>query len=404
MKIQSKDIGWSIFLPAALLSIIGVVLIYAATYYSPNPAEHGLHTKQFLWLIMGLVVCAIVYFIPLKVHEAFSFVYYFGSIFILMALLATSNEVASRWFRLGAFSFQPSEITKLTVALALSRYLAFRKLRYTSFSWVFLLLLIVAVPAGLVLIQPDLGSSLVFFALFFGLLLWSGLPLNRVLLVITPVISMVAAIHWVSWAIFFFLLLLLISLSRLSLLQGVFFFIVNLLFGMITPLIWNKLHGYQKMRIIIFLDPGQDPKGAGYQIIQSKIAIGAGGIFGQGFLKGSQTKLNFLPEQHTDFIFSVLSEQFGFIGDFIILALFGWLFYKGFSLAFKARNQFYSYAACGMMTIMVFQVLLNIGMTIGLMPVTGLPLPFLSYGGSALIFFWAIIGFLLAINRDWQEY
>jgi rod shape determining protein RodA len=221
---------------------------------------------------------------------------------------------------------------------------------------------------------------------------------------ITPIISMIAAIHWVSWAIFFLLLLVLIFLSRLTLAQGFFFFIVNLLFGMITPLLWNKLHGYQKLRIIIFLDPGQDPRGAGYQIIQSKIAVGAGGIFGQGFLKGSQTKLNFLPEQHTDFIFSVLSEQFGLLGSLTVIGLFAWLFYKGFSVAFKARSQFYSYTACGLTAILVFQVLLNIGMTIGLMPVTGLPLPFVSYGGSSLLFFWAIIGFLLAINRDWQEY
>jgi rod shape determining protein RodA len=266
------------------------------------------------------------------------------------------------------------------------------------------MLFIVAVPAGLVLIQPDLGSSLVFFALYFGILIWSGLPLNRILLMITPILSMLAAIHWFSWAIFFLLLLVLILLSRLRLLQGVFFFIINLGFGMITPMLWNKLHGYQKMRIIIFLDPGQDPRGAGYQIIQSKIAIGAGGIFGQGFLKGSQTKLNFIPEQHTDFIFSVLSEQFGLMGDLIVIGLFAWLFYKGFSIAFRARNEFYSYIASGFTAILVFQVLINIGMTVGLMPVTGLPLPFLSYGGSSLIFFWIIIGFLLAISRDWQEY
>jgi rod shape determining protein RodA len=179
---------------------------------------------------------------------------------------------------------------------------------------------------------------------------------------------------------------------------------MNLGFGMMTPLLWNKLHGYQKMRIIIFLDPGQDPRGAGYQIIQSKIAIGAGGLFGEGFLRGSQTKLNFLPEQHTDFIFSALAEQFGLMGGLVVLGLFGWLFYKGFSTAYKARNQFYSFIGCALMSVLVFQVLLNIGMTMGLMPVTGLPLPFISYGGSSLMFFWASIGIIMAINRDWQEY
>ncbi len=394
----------SLFLPALALSLIGVVLIYSATYYSMDPQDHGLYSKQLVWLMAGIVLALLIYYLPLRLHEIFSAFYYVAAILFLAALLAISKEGAQRWFRLGGLSIQPSEMAKLAVVLAMARYLAFRKINYENFSWIFMMLIMTAIPAGLVLIQPDLGSSLVFFALFFGILIWTGLPLNRVLLMITPVISMIAAIHWVTWAIFFLLLLMLISLSKLRIVQGVFFFFVNLTFGMITPLLWNKLHGYQKMRIIIFLDPGQDPRGAGYQIIQSKIAIGAGGIFGQGFLKGSQTKLNFLPEQHTDFIFSVLSEQFGLIGAMVVLALFGWLFYKGFSLAYKARSQFYSYMACGFTTILVFQVLLNIGMTVGLMPVTGLPLPFVSYGGSSLLFFWAVIGFLMAVSRDWQEY
>jgi rod shape determining protein RodA len=394
----------SIFLPAVALSLIGIALIYSATYYSSNPADHGLYTRQFMWLIFAIILCLAVFYLPLRVHEILSIFYYFAAILLLISVIATSADVASRWFRFGAVNFQPSELAKLAVALALARYLAYRKLDYRRFSWAFVMLIIVLVPAGLVLIQPDLGSSLVFFALFFGILIWTGMPVNRILLIITPIISMIAAVHWFSWAIFFLLLLVLILLSRLTPVQGFFFFIINLGFGMVTPLLWNKLHGYQKMRIIIFLDPGQDPRGAGYQIIQSKIAIGAGGVFGQGFLKGSQTKLNFLPEQHTDFIFSVLSEQFGLLGSLIVLGLFAWLFYKGFSVAYKARNPFNSYVACGLISILVFQVLLNVGMTVGLAPVTGLPLPFLSYGGSSLLFFWAMIGFLLSINRDWQEY
>jgi rod shape determining protein RodA len=401
---MNRSFGLGIFLPALALSLIGVVLVYSATYYSMDPLEHGLYTKQLVWLFVGIAIAICIYYIPLRLHEVFSSFYYIGAIIFLAVLLITSRESAQRWFRLGGMSIQPAEMAKFAVVLALARFLAFRKINYENFSWIYVMIILVAIPAGLVLIQPDLGSSLVFFALFFGILIWSGLPLNRVLLMITPIISMIAAIHWISWAIFFLLLLLLLSLSKLRILQGLFFFVVNLAFGMMTPLLWNKLHAYQKMRIIIFLDPGQDPRGAGYQIIQSKIAVGAGGLLGQGFLKGSQTKLNFLPEQHTDFIFSVLSEQFGLIGGIVILVLFGWLFFKGFSLAYKARNQFYSYIACGFSTILVFQVLLNIGMTVGLMPVTGLPLPFLSYGGSSMLFFWAIIGFLLAINRDWQEY
>jgi rod shape determining protein RodA len=266
------------------------------------------------------------------------------------------------------------------------------------------MIFIVAIPAGLVLIQPDLGSSLVFFAIVIAMLFWSGLNIGMIVLIVSPIISVVSAFHWITWAVFYFLLLILIYAVRPKLIQSVFFAFANLVVGMITPIMWNKLHTYQKMRIISFLDPSQDPQGAGYQIIQSKIAVGSGGFFGQGFLQGTQTRLSFLPEQHTDFIFSVLGEQFGLLGCSIVLALFVILFYRGFSVALKARNQFLSYAACGITSVMVFQVVINLGMTVGLMPVTGLPLPFLSYGGSSLIFFWLCIGLLMAINRDWQEY
>jgi rod shape determining protein RodA len=401
---MSKAFNLSIFLPALALSLIGIVLIYSATYFSAVPAEHGLFSRQIVWLVMAIILCLTIYYIPLRVHEVLSFVYYIVVVLLLCFLLATSGEKAERWFRLGPFSFQPSEFAKLAVAIALARYLAFRKLDYEKFSWIIVMLIIVGIPATLVLIQPDLGSALVFLAIFFGVVIWTGMPLNKIILMVTPVVSMLAAIHWFSWALFFLLLLILLLISRLTLVQGLFFFFMNLGFGMMTPLLWNKLHGYQKMRIIIFLDPGQDPRGAGYQIIQSKIAIGAGGLFGEGFLRGSQTKLNFLPEQHTDFIFSALAEQFGLMGGLVVLGLFGWLFSKGFSTAYKARNQFYSFIGCALMSVLVFQVLLNIGMTMGLMPVTGLPLPFISYGGSSLMFFWASIGIIMAINRDWQEY
>jgi len=401
---MGKTFDWSLFIPALLLSIIGILLIYAATYYSSSPETQSIYMKQLIWLGVGLTVCFGVYFLPLKIHEAFSFVYYFVIIIVLLVLIAASEGETARWFRLGGFNIQPSELAKFAVVLALSRYMAFQKAKPGDLLWVFVIIFVIAVPAGLVLIQPDLGSSLVFFAIFIAMLFWSGLPLGRIILIISPIISLVCAFHWFSWAVFFFLLLILVFVSRLKVLQGSFFITVGLAVGMITPIMWNKLHDYQKIRIISFLDPGQDPRGAGYQIIQSKITVGAGGLFGQGFLQGTQTKLNFLPEQHTDFIFSVLAEQFGFIGCLIILILFSWIIYRGLAIALKARNQFYSYAACGLTAVLVFQVIINIGMTVGLLPVTGLPLPFMSYGGSSLVFFWAIIGFLLAVNRDWQEY
>ncbi len=401
---MNKTFDMSIFLPAFFLSALSILLIYAANYYSTSMALKMIYQKQVIWFGCGLAVCAAVYFIPLRFHEAFAYVYYGVACALLVLLMIYSKESSTRWIRLGSFNIQPAEIAKLAVVLAFSRYLGFGKLRLDEFRWVFVAFAMVVIPAALILIQPDLGSSLVFFALFFAMISWSGLSPGRVLMVLTPLIGVITAFHWVSWGIFIFLLLVLILVTRLRLWQGLFFFFSNLIAGMVTPVIWNNLHLYQQKRIIIFLDPGQDPRGAGYQIIQSKIAVGAGGLFGQGFLQGTQTKLNFLPERHTDFIFSVLAEQFGFFGCFVVLILFCVLFYRGFAVANKARNQYNSFAACGFTAVIAFQVIINIGMTVGLMPVTGLPLPFLSYGGSSLIFFWAAVGFLLAINRNWQEY
>jgi rod shape determining protein RodA len=229
-------------------------------------------------------------------------------------------------------------------------------------------------------------------------------PLLYLFLIVSPVISLICAFHWISWALFFLLLVFLLHRLRLTFVFSVGFLLLNLAFGMITPLVWNKLHHYQKQRIIIFLDPGRDPQGAGYQIIQSKVAIGSGGIAGKGFLQGSQTKLAFLPHQHTDFVFSVLGEEFGLLGEIVVLGLFALLLVKGILLAQKTRNTFAGNVVIGLVAVIGFQMLVNVGMTLGVMPVTGLPLPFVSYGGSSMLLSWSIVGLLLAINSRWYEY
>ncbi len=259
-------------------------------------------------------------------------------------------------------------------------------------------------PALLILKQPDLGTSLVFFAILISMLFWSGVPLFYLFLIVSPFISLICAFHWVPWALFFFILVLLLYRVRPGFVFSVGFLMLNLAFGMITPLVWNKLHDYQKDRIIVFLDPGRDPQGAGYQIIQSKVAIGSGGLAGKGYLEGSQTKLAFLPHQHTDFVFSVLGEEFGLIGGVVLLGLFTFLIIKGILIAQKTRNTFSSNVAIGLIAMIIFQMMVNVGMTLGVMPVTGLPLPFVSYGGSSMLLSWVALGILLAINSRWFEY
>lgn len=179
---------------------------------------------------------------------------------------------------------------------------------------------------------------------------------------------------------------------------------INLLFGIITPIVWNHLLPYQRMRILIFLDPGADPRGAGYQIIQSKVAIGSGGFWGKGFLNGTQTGLHFLPAKHTDFIFSVCGEEFGFWGSFIVLTLFVIFLWHAIGIGYRARNRFGRFLAVGAAGIVGFQLLVNAGMTLGVMPVTGIPLPFVSYGGSSLLLFWTLTGLLVNVRRNWLEY
>jgi len=391
---------------ALILSVIGILLIYSAKHYSANVVERGIYLKQIVWLFLGFCACIIVFFIPLRFYEVFSYVLYFIALstLLLILIVGSSKMGASRWFSLGGLNIQPSEFAKIATIFALSRYLAYSKRSIYSFRWLVPVIGIAVLPALLVLRQPDLGTSLVFLAILISMSFWAGVPIFYLFLIVSPFISLICASHWVAWALFFLILIIILYHLRLNFLFSVGFLLCNLAFGMITPLIWNRLHDYQKDRIIVFLDPGRDPQGAGYQIIQSKIAIGSGGLLGKGYLQGSQTKLAFLPHQHTDFVFSVLGEELGFWGSLMLLGLFSFMIIKGILIANKARNAFASNAALGITSILAFQMLVNIGMTVGFLPVTGLPMPFVSYGGSSMLSSWIVVGLLLAIHYRWYEY
>ncbi len=406
VRFGSREIDLWLVMAALLLCIIGVFLIYSAKHHSENPAERVIYLKQMVWILLGMLVCALTFAIPLRFYEVFSYAFYLLSILALVSILlvGSSKMGAARWISVGGFNIQPSEFAKIATIFPLARYLAYSKHSIYGFRWLASVVGLALVPALLILRQPDLGTSLVFLAVLISMLFWSGVPLLYLFLIVSPVISLICAFHWASWALFFLLLVFLLHRLRLTFVFSVGFLLLNLAFGMITPLVWNKLHHYQKQRIIVFLDPGRDPQGAGYQIIQSKVAIGSGGIAGKGFLQGSQTKLAFLPHQHTDFVFSVLGEEFGLLGGIVLLGLFALLLVKGILLAQKTRNTFAGNVAIGLVAVIGFQMLVNIGMTLGVMPVTGLPLPFVSYGGSSMLLSWSIVGLLLAINSRWYEY
>ncbi|MCK5124920.1 MAG: rod shape-determining protein RodA [candidate division Zixibacteria bacterium] len=403
--LRTSEFDWKLVLAALLLSLFGIFLIFSAQYHSAEPGAQAFYTKQLIWLAVALIAFALTISMPPRFYDFSAYLFYFLILIVLIAVLFVGSKMgASRWFSVGPVNFQPSEFGKLAVLLALARYFAYTKLPPESTKRLAFSLILVIVPVLMILKQPDLGTSLVYIVLLLSLWFFSGLSPVYLLLIVSPIVSLIAAFHWLAWVIYFVLLLLVLFFFRPGLLFSVVTTAVNLIFGMMTPLLWNRLADYQKMRILIFLDPGRDPQRAGYQIIQSIISIGSGGVFGKGVLNGSQTRLEYLPVRHTDFVFSVLGEELGFIGGIIMISLFGFILFRGMKIAIKCRSNFMATVAWGVVTIIFFQMMVNIGMTLGLMPVTGLPLPFVSYGGTSLVFFWVLIGFLVIADSRWQEY
>lgn len=401
-----RTLDWKLITAALMLSLIGVLMIMSAQFYAESEYRQAFFLRQLIWLAIALVLFASVIHLPMKLFDAGAYLAYAVAIvlLVLVLIIGTSRMGASRWFSFGPINLAPADIAKLAVMLALARFFAYSKLPVASKRRLALSLILVAVPVMLIVKQPDLGTSLVFWVLLAALWFWSGLSPWYLLLFTSPLVSLVTASHWLAWSVYLVVLLLFLFVLRPGLLFGIVTVIANLAIGTVTPFLWGRLAEYQKMRILTFFDPGRDPRGAGYQIIQSKIAIGSGGIFGKGYLGGSQTRLEFLPEKHTDFVFSVLGEEFGLLGSLVVIVLFSFIFYRTIRIATRCRSRFASNVAFGAGAILMFQFFVNIGMTLGFMPVTGLALPFLSYGGTSLALTWTLIGMIVAAGYHWQEY
>jgi rod shape determining protein RodA len=406
MMLAYRELDWKLIGAALALSLIGVLLIMSAQHHAATEFQRDYYLRQLIWLGLALAVFAVVVHTPLRLFDMTAYLLYGISIVLLVLVLVagTSRMGASRWFSFGPINLAPSDIAKISLVFALSRYFAYSKRPAHSKRRLALSALLTLLPVMLILRQPDLGTSLVFFVILFALWFWSGLSPWYLLLIVSPLVSLVAAFHWLAWTLYILILLIYLWLLRPGIAFSVSTVIANLAFGAITPFVWGRLADYQKMRILTFLDPGIDPRGTGYQIIQSKIAIGSGGLLGKGLFGGSQTRLDFLPERHTDFIFSVLGEELGLSGALVVLILFGYIFFRAIRIAVRSRSRFASYVTMGAAAILFFQCLINIGMTLGFMPVTGLPLPFLSYGGTFLVLAWSLIGLIVSADYRWQEY
>jgi len=318
----------------------------------------------------------------------------------LIYFLGISVSGAQRWLNLGIFSFQPSEVAKLSTVLTLALVLDQKKI--ATIRDLLLPLLVVFIPWLLIFFQPDLGTSLVLLVLTGVMLYWSQMPIEWILIlvfcIVTSIINQVLPTLFIFWIPFIGYLAYRSSKTKIIFPALVISF--HLLVAKLTPILWQYgLKEYQKDRLVSFLDPDRDPLGGGYHLMQSQIAIGSGGLFGTGLLKGKLTNLQFIPEQHTDFIFSALGEELGFVGCIIVLFMFFFLIKKLINTATNARTDFESLIVIGIAATFLFQIIINLFMTIGLGPVTGIPLPFMSYGRTSLVINFISIGFVLSILK-----
>lgn len=379
-----------------LLSAIGLLAIYSASAQNPTPSPYNYFSRQLVWLGIGLIVGIMASIVSLKFIANISYGMYALTLLGLLLLLFTGRGSGShRWLFLGPLQVQPSEFAKIGTLLALSSYLYSDKSDLSRFSVVLICFGIVALPMALILRQPDMGTALVFAGMILPLLFWAGLPSFTLFLIIAPLITILAAFNFYTFLIVIVAIVAVSYFSHHGKRILVANFLLNVAVGFLSPAIWNRLAPYQQKRILTFLGVVSDPQGIGYQVIQSKVAIGSGGVLGKGFMRGTQTQLRFLPEQHTDFIFSVIGEEFGFFGALLVLILFMIILLRGVRIAAAVRNRYTSLVVIGAVIILALHVLINVGVTLGIMPVTGLPLPFVSYGGSSLLTFSFLIGLII---------
>jgi rod shape determining protein RodA len=374
------------------LALFGVAMIYSAGVLdTPRQAISGLWQRQLLWLFIGLVMAVfIMWAVQLRWVEWAAWPFYLVTVGMLVAALFIgtgygTGQATRRWIDLGPLLLQPAQFANLAAVLLLARVVGGWRAPPQSVFDLWAPIAIVLVPMALVVVQPDLGTSLVFVVLLLATLFWGGTPYGVLFMLVSPGIGLLLAFQPWLFSLYMVGLIAFLLLYRPAVRDTVFVLVTNLAAGTIAIPVWESLAPYQKNRLLVFMDPSMDPQGAGYQLIQSQVAIGAGGLTGQGFTLGSQKRLDFLPEQHTDFIFSVIGEEFGFLGTTTVLLIFGMIFWRLTRVAEKAADPFAGILAFGVFSVWFTHSLVNIGMTIGVMPITGIPLPFLTYGGSFLL-------------------
>lgn len=372
-----RRLDWTLTLAVLALSLYGLVMVYSATR---APEADGLAPpsafaqKQALWLVVGLVGFALTLVLDYERIARWHVPLYVGSLLLLLAVLAVGRAPtgAVSWIAIGGFRLQPSELAKIAVIISLAAFLSRRMEAIQTPRVLLTSLLIPAAPVLLVLLQPDFGTALVIIAIWFGALYLSGAKGRQ----LGAVLAAGIALFVLMW-----------NVDRLPLPRPIARIATK-----------AALRDYQKRRLTIFLNPQADPLGAGYHIIQSRVAIGSGKVVGRGLCRGTQSRLRFIPERHTDFIFSVVGEELGLVGAVVMLSLYFFVFWRGLRIALRARDSLGSLLAAGAISMLIFHALVNIGMSVNIMPITGLPLPFVSYGGSNLLASFIAFGLLQNVH------
>jgi rod shape determining protein RodA len=391
MRPPLRAIDRSLAGTVAALAAYGLATLYSAGQTDVPTVAATIWHRQIVWLGIGALAALLMYRVSPRLLEwATPYAYALGVLLLVITLLLGSGAgtaASSRsWLVVrGVHLGQAAELAKLAVILMLARWLATRRegpltLRELVYPGV-----IAGVPSLLVLFQPDLGSALVFVAILFAMLFWAGTKPSLLFLLASPAIGLVVAFSTAVWGGWILLLAGLLLWWRPYVWEGLTVMLVNVAMGVIALPLWKHLHPYQQNRLLTFLNPEVDPRATGWHVIQSKVAIGSGGFLGKGFTLGTQKRLAYLPAQHTDFIFSVVGEELGFVGVVVALALFAALVAILLRIARRATDPYSSLCVFGCAALLFTHIVENVGMTVNLLPITGIPLPFFSYGGSFLL-------------------
>lgn len=394
-------------LAVMIMTTFGILMIFSAGVTVLPTSAEGVWVRQAMWFAIALVAFTGISRIPLRWLEWVAVPAYVFAMLLLAATLVFGTGFGTAagtksFLDIAGFRFQPAEVAKLATVLALARLLSVRREAPANLRELLAPGMIAALPLGLVMLQPDLGSAQAFVGILFAMLFWAGTPIPLLLLLASPVFALILAFDNRVWAVYIVVVGIALYLWRYRLFfyESVAVILANFAAGTIARPLWNSLAGYQQARLLVFLDPQFDARNAGYQVIQSKVAIGSGGLFGKGFLQGTQKQYGFLPEQHTDFIFGVVGEEVGFVGVTLVIVLFGFILARLVKLAEDSSDPFAGLVLLGIFGSWLVHIVVNIGMTVGVVPVTGIPLPFVSYGGSFLLMSWIALAVAVRVGHD----